>query len=93
MGWRARKIFAPGLWIDTVKSAKALTADNLQEAIALAHSFRNEQGEKVDNAPPHLVVPRSLEAAADKLIKAAFINGGDSNTNLNKLQVIVCDYI
>jgi phage major head subunit gpT-like protein len=93
MGWRARKIFAPGLWIDAVRSSKALTADNLQEAITLAHSFRNEKGEKLDNRPTHLVVPRSLEAAADKLIKAAFINGGDSNTNLNKLQVIVCDYL
>ncbi len=91
MGWRARKIYAPGFYAHTVRSKAALTAENLQEAISRAHSFRNEAGEPIDNAPTHLVVPRALEAAATKLLKAMLVNGGDTNTDYNRLTLIVSD--
>lgn len=91
MGWRARKIFAPGFWADSVRSKKALTPENLDEAIQLAHSFKSDDGQPIDNAPKFLVVPRSLESAARKLIKAELVNGGETNIYFNRLQVIVSD--
>lgn len=91
MGWRTRKIYAPGFWANAVRSKAALTAENLQEAVALMHSFRGDDGEPLDNAPTHLVVPRSLEAAATKLLKAMLVNGGDTNTDYNRLTLIVSD--
>lgn len=93
IGWRARKIFAPGFWANAMKCKTALTADNLQSAIALKATFKNDTGELLGNPFTHLVVGRSNEAAALKLLKAALINGGDTNVYLNRLQLIVSDQL
>lgn len=91
MGWRTRKIFAPGYWANTVRSKAALTADNLQDAIVLRAGFKGDDGEPLNNAATHLVVSRANEAAATKLLKAMLIGGGDTNTDYNRLQLIVSD--
>ena len=88
-GWRARKIFAPGLWFDSVRSNKALTAENLEEALTRAAGFKNDIGEPVNNDMKFLVVPSSLESAANKVLKAMLVDGGNTNTMYNRLEIIV----
>lgn len=90
-GYRARKIFAPGPWWNSTRSFKALTEENLQEAIARQLSFKGDRGQLLRNAPTHLVVFRQDEAAARKLLQAQLVNGGDTNTMYNRLQLIVLD--
>lgn len=93
MGWRARKIFAPGYWANSIRSKASLNQANLQEAIVRAASFKGDDGELLNNGMTHLVVPRALEADANKLIKAMLVNGGDTNIDYNRLQVIVSDLL
>lgn len=90
-GWRARKIYAPGFWANSVRSTYALTSENLRKAMDAQAKFKNDAGKRVGAKAKYLVVNRSNAAAAEKLIKAALIDGGNTNLDLGRLQLIVLD--
>lgn len=90
-GWRARKIYAPGFWANSVRSTYALTSENLRAAMDAQAKFKNDAGKRVGAKAKYLVVSRSNAAAAEKLIKAALIDGGNTNLDLGRLQMIVLD--
>lgn len=91
MGWRHRKIFAPGFWANSVRSKAALTSDNLRAAMTLQAKFKNDAGKRIGSKAKYLVVGFSNAAAAEKLLKALLINGGDTNLDLGRLQLVVLD--
>lgn len=91
MGWRYRKIFAPGFWANSVRSKAALTSANLRAAMNLQVKFKNDAGKRLGVKAKYLVVGTSNAAAAEALIKAALVDGGNSNLDLGRLQLIVLD--
>ncbi len=91
LGWRAVKIFAPGFWANAVASKATLTSENLNGAITVQSKFKNDKGVRIGAKAKYLVVPRSLSAAAEKLIKAALVEGGNTNTDLGRLTLVVLD--
>jgi phage major head subunit gpT-like protein len=93
VGLRTRFVAASGLWFFIVRSNKAFTDANLQEAIDLLDSFRGDRGDVLDNDATHCVVPTSLVPAAEKVLKAQLVNGGDSNTYAGKLELVVNKYL
>ena len=89
VGLRVRFICEAGLWFTVVRSNKVLNAENLQEAIDLLHSFKNDRGSLLNLSAKYLVVPQiGGKAAADKVVGAALINGGESNTLNGALETI-----
>ncbi len=91
MGWRYRKLFKPGFWANSVRSQAALTSENLRAAMTAQVKFKNDAGKRIGAKAKYLVVGHSNAAAAEKLIKAALIDGGNSNLDLGRLQLIVLD--
>lgn len=91
MGWRHRKLFKPGFWANSVCSKAALTSENLRAAITTQVKFKNDAGKRIGAKAKYLVVSHGNAAAAEKLIKAALIDGGNSNLDLGRLQLIVLD--
>lgn len=91
MGWRHRKIFAPGFWANAVCSKAPLTSENLRAAMTTQVKFKNDAGKRIGAKAKYLVVGHSNAAAAEKLIKAALIDGGNTNLDLGRLQLIVLD--
>ena len=89
VGLRVRFICEAGLWFTVVRSNKVLNAENLQEAIDLLHSFKNDKGALLNMQAKYLVVPQiGGKAAADKVVGAALVNGGDTNTLNGALEII-----
>lgn len=91
MGWRHRKIFAPGFWANAIRSRAALTSENLRAAMTAQSKFKNDAGRRIGAKAKYLAVGHSNAAAAEKLIKAALIDGGNTNLDLGRLQLIVLD--
>lgn len=89
VGLRVRFICEAGLWFTVVRSNKVLNAENLQEAIDLLHSFKSDKGALLNMQAKYLVVPQiGGKAAADKVVGAALVNGGDTNTLNGALEII-----
>lgn len=94
VGLRVRFICEAGLWFTVVRSNKPLTAENVQEAIDLLHSFKSDKGQPLQLNAQYLVVPQiGGKAAADKVVGAALVNGGDTNTLNGALEVISSKYL
>lgn len=91
MGWRHRKLFAPAFWANSVRSRAALTSANLRAAMNLQTKFKNDAGKRMGAKAKYLVVGTSNAAAAEALIKAALIDGGNTNLDLGRLQLVVLD--
>lgn len=91
MGWRHRKIFAPAFWANSVRSCAPLTSANLRAAMNLQTKFKNDAGKRLGTKAKYLVVGTSNAAAAEALIKAALIDGGNTNLDLGRLQLVVLD--
>lgn len=92
MGWRARKIFAPGYWANTVRSDAPLNSANLHAAIQLMSTFKNDTGDLINNEPTTLVAPKGCEATVDLLFKAALVSA-TTNIDYGRLKTIVTNYL
>lgn len=82
-----------GFWQMAFKAKAPLTAQNFEQARTAMTSLRADGGRPLGIRPTVLVVPTSLESAANKLIKTQLINGGDSNPNYNAVDIIVSPYL
>lgn len=91
MGWRAVKIFAPGFWANSIASEQALNSENLRAAMTAQSKFKNDKGRRIGAKGKYLVVPPSLASAGEKLIKAALVDGGNTNIDMGRLQLVVLD--
>lgn len=91
MGWRAVKIYAPGFWANSLASEAELTSANLRTAINTMAQFKNDKGQRIGAKPKYLVVSPANAAAAEKLIKAQLVDGGNSNIDYGRLTLVVLD--
>ena len=80
-GWKARKIFKPGLPFYTIRSKQPLSAESWQAMKDRSATFVNDAGELVDNRITHIVVKRGTAAAANakKLFTQQLLANGESN--------------
>lgn len=91
MAWRARKIYRPGFWANSIRSQAALTSENLRAAMQKQANFKNDKGARIGKKSNILVVGQSNSAAAEKLIKSALIDGGNTNIDLGRVTLVVLD--
>jgi phage major head subunit gpT-like protein len=89
--WRKRGMYRPGFWGNSVRSHEALTADSLRRMMHLQANFKNDKGARISKKSNILVVGQSNQAAAEKLLKAALIDGGNSNMDLGRCTLVVLD--
>lgn len=82
-----------GFWQIAFASKAALTADNFEANYAALKKVRKASGEPAGVRPNLLVVGSSNAAAARKLLKAQFIDGGDSNTNFQRVDLLEVDWL
>lgn len=87
-GVRARRNFGYGFWQMAVGCRDELNAANFNAAYQKMCEMEADGGEKLGLRPTLLVVPPSLRAAAQAVINAQFINGGDSNINFKAVEVL-----
>ncbi len=76
------------------RSELALDDANFDAAIQSMAELTAWDGErKLEIKPTHLVCGYSNRAAANALLKAQFINGGDTNTNAEAVELIVSPFL
>jgi len=92
-GVRGRSNAGFGLWQLAHASKAEFNEANFTAAREKLTSQKRQSGQPLGINPTHLVVPRSLEAAARKLINAQLINGGESNIWANAAELIVSDFL
>lgn len=82
-----------GLWQLAYGSKQTLDETNLAAAIAAMKAFKADSGLPLNVSPNVLVVPPSLELAADKLVTALYGANGASNVMAGKLKVMAPTYL
>ena len=92
-GGRWRGEAAYGFWQCAFGSKAALTADNFNAAYAAMMKFTGDGGRKLGIVPDTLVTGPDNMAVAEALLKAQQNAAGASNTNYNKVQLIVTPWM
>ena len=92
-GGRWRGEAAYGFWQCAFGSKAALTADNFNAAYTAMMKFTGDGGRKLGIVPDTLVTGPDNMAAAEALLKAQQNAAGASNTNYNKVQLIVTPWM
>jgi len=77
-----------GFWQMGFGSKATLSADNFEAAYDAMGAFKKDRGEPLGIKPNLLVVGPSNSSAARKIIEAQLINGGDTNTNYHRVDVL-----
>lgn len=88
-GGRWRGDAAYGFWQCAFGSKAALNADNFEAAYTAMMKFQGDGGKRLGIVPDKLVVGPDNMAAAEKLLKAAQNANGASNTNYQKVELVV----
>lgn len=92
-GGRWRGEAAYGFWQCAFGSKAALNADNFNAAYAAMMKFTSDGGRKLGIVPDTLVTGPDNMAVAEALLKAQQNAAGASNTNYNKVQLIVTPWM
>lgn len=82
-----------GFWQLAFGSKAELNAENYEAAFEAMTSQRNEDGKVLNVRPTHIVVGPGNRAAAKKLFKAMLVNGGDTNTNYDDVEIIEAPWV
>lgn len=77
-----------GFWQMAFGSKGTLDATNFEAAYDAMGAFKGDQGKPLGVKPNLLVVGTSNASAARKILQAQLINGGDSNTNFNRVGLL-----
>lgn len=77
-----------GFWQMAFGSKAALSAENFEAAYAAMGAFKGDHGSPLGVRPNLLVVGPGLSGAARKIVEAQLINGGDSNTNYKRVDLL-----
>lgn len=78
-----------GLWQQAVASKADLDDSAFEKAYELMQSFKRDGGDPMGMRPTALVVPPSLQSAAEKILKRTTLDNGAGNVNYNKVELIV----
>lgn len=92
-GVRARVVAAGALPQFIYRSNQPLTAANLEAAVAAMEAVVGPEGQPIVNSPTALFVPKSLRAAANRLIKGDRNDKGGYNEWFGALDLTVSDYL
>lgn len=92
-GTYGRYAIGTALWQSALGSKAPLTADNYAKAVEMMAMLRKEEGEYLAIVPTHIIVGPKNKAAANKLFKGMLINGGDSNTNYEAVEIVYLPYL
>ena len=88
-GIRYRGNFGYGLWQQAVASKADLDAANFEAAYAQMQGFKRDGGDPMGIMPTALVVPPSLQSAAEKILERTVLDNGAGNINYHKVELIV----
>lgn len=77
-----------GFWQMAFGSKAVLDATNFEAAYDAMGAFKGDHGKPLGVVPNLLVVGSSNASAARKIVQAQLIDGGDSNTNFNRVEVL-----
>lgn len=77
-----------GFWQMAFGSKAALSAENFEAAYAAMGAFKGDHGSPLGVRPNLLVVGPGLSGAARQIVEAQLINGGDSNTNYKRVDLL-----
>lgn len=80
-------------WQQAFGSKAALTAANYEAAVLAMKSQRNEEGRPLNVKPNIIVVGPGNVAAAKKLFKAMLVNGGDTNTLYDDVEIVESQWV
>lgn len=83
-----RKNVGFGFWQMAFGSKATLDATNFEAAYDAMGAFKGDYGKPLGVKPNLLVVGSSNASAGRKLIQAQLINGGDSNINFNRVELL-----
>lgn len=92
-GVRTRVVAAGGMPQFAFRSNEPLTAASLEKAVAAMESVVGPEGQPINNSPTILVVPRSLRAAATRLIKGDRNDKGGYNEWFGSMDLLVSPYL
>lgn len=92
-GIRYRGNWGYGLWQQAVASKEELTAANFEKAYGMMESFKRDGGDPLGLKPTHLIVDVSNRAAAEAILLKQNLAGGESNTNYNRVKLVVCRWL
>ncbi len=92
-GVRARVVAVGGLPQFAFRSNKPLTAASLEEALAAMESIVGPEGQPISNSPTILVVPKSMRAAAKRLINGDRNDKGGYNEWYQSMELLVSEYL
>lgn len=81
-----------GFWQLAFANKRALTADNLWDAIEKMRAFEADGGRKLGVKPTLLVVPPSLEKLATRMLERE-LDANSSNELKGKLELLVADFL
>ena len=92
-GIRYRGNWGYGLWQQAVTSKEELTAANFEKAYGMMESLKRDGGDPLGLQPTHLIVDVSNRAAAETILLKQNLAGGESNTNYNRVRLVVCRWL
>lgn len=92
-GIRYRGNWGYGLWQQAVASKEELTAANFEKAYGMMESLKRDGGDPLGLKPTHLIVDVSNRAAAEAILLKQNLAGGESNTNYNRVRLVVCRWL
>lgn len=92
-GVRYRGNFGYGFWQQAVASKDTLNAANFVLAKNRMAGFTADGGSPLGIRPTHLVVPQSLESAAQDLIDKQNLAGGESNIHYKAVEIVVSPWL
>lgn len=82
-----------GFWQTALRAEVALTAANLNTAIATMMDWTADGGRPLGVMPTHLIVPPSLRDVALEVVKAERNAAGATNVNRNAVEVLVTPWV
>lgn len=82
-----------GFWQQAFASKATLSTANFDSAFASMGALKSDKGRPLGIMPSLLVVGPSNRAAANKVVEAMLIDGGDTNTNYKAVEVLVVPWL
>lgn len=82
-----------GFWQQAYGSKAAFTQANVESAHEKMRAIKGDGDKKLSIKPKTLVVPTSLETAANKMINMEFLAGGANNPMFKKYELVVSDWL
>lgn len=82
-----------GFWQMAFGSKADLDTANFEAAYDAMGAFKGDHGKQLGIRPNLLVVGPSNASAARKIVEAQLVNGGDSNTNFKRVELLECPWL